>query len=541
MWLACRDDILFYLNAFCWVFEPRDKQVYPFITWPFQDKIIRRMVKALGRHDILIEKSRDMGASWMCLAVFEHSWHFEENVSYLLVSRNESFVDDTGNPKALFWKIDFLHKFQPPWLLPKLTRSSMHLHNDDTGSTIDGESTNKDVARGDRRTAILLDEFAAVENGYSILNATADATDCRIFNSTPKGTGNAFYDTREKMMQAYPERVLRAHWSEHPHKAEGLYYDLDGRPRSPWYDAECQRRPHPQEIAQELDIDYLGSDFQFFDVPTVEKRIKEDCRPPVLRGEVEYGGAECSFVQFLPRNDGHLKLWQLLDVNDLPAQDRNYCVGVDVSTGSGASNSVIVVGDCKTAEIVAEYVNPGIRPEKLAELCFVIANWFGGIDRGAFVIWEANGPGKNFGDRLIELGYRNFFYRRNEESMSKKATDTPGWWATPKNKLAVMGEYRRALGESSIIVRSRESLRECLQYVFLKNQTVAHAAAQNTLDPSGARDNHGDRVVATALCYKIMCGRGNPELMALNELISPHSVYGRRQRFMRERRQSQYW
>lgn len=94
----------------------------------------------------------------------------------------------------MMWKLDHLIKWCPKWLLPTFTRTKMHLTNLETGSSIDGESTNQNFGRGDRRTGVVLDEFAAVENGHAILRATRDVTRCRIFNSTPNGTGNAFYD-----------------------------------------------------------------------------------------------------------------------------------------------------------------------------------------------------------------------------------------------------------------------------------------------------------------------------------------------------------
>ena len=81
-----------------------------------------------------------------------------------------------------------------------MTRTKLRLTNESNGSTIDGESTTGDVARGDRRTAIGLDEFAAfdVDAGYRALASTRDATNSRIFNSTPAGSGNAFYDMAHK-------------------------------------------------------------------------------------------------------------------------------------------------------------------------------------------------------------------------------------------------------------------------------------------------------------------------------------------------------
>jgi len=196
VWTACKRDLLFYVNAFGWTYDPRrENGSIPFLTYPFQDELMLDMVECIQTgKDVLVTKSRDMGASWCILTVFEWMWHFRPDLSFLLVSRNEDYVDKPGNPKSLFWKIDFLHKNQPKWLLPNMTRTKLRLTNDDNGSNIDGESTTGDVARGDRRTAIALDEYAAFEldSSYRALSSTRDATNCRIFNSTPAGTSGAF-------------------------------------------------------------------------------------------------------------------------------------------------------------------------------------------------------------------------------------------------------------------------------------------------------------------------------------------------------------
>src|SRR3990167_2075181 len=59
LWTACARYILFYINTFCWLYEPRVPAIYPFVTWGYQDRVILRVSELLGKRDILIEKSRD--------------------------------------------------------------------------------------------------------------------------------------------------------------------------------------------------------------------------------------------------------------------------------------------------------------------------------------------------------------------------------------------------------------------------------------------------------------------------------------------------
>jgi hypothetical protein len=260
--------------------------------------------------DVLIEKSRDMGASWVVCATFEWAWHFREMLSFLLVSRNENLVDDMTDPDSLFWKLRFLLDKLPAFLRPRYTPNKLRLHNEDSGSTIDGESTTGDVGRGGRRTAILLDEFGSFESvrpgsGKRALSATADTTRCRVFNSTPKGTANAFYQRRQQMTSS-GGKVLRFHWSQHPVKKRGLYrfedgkvvildkeykfgvdypFVKDGKLRAPWYDGEEKRRGSRTEMGQELDIDYLAAGSQFYDEEAILRMEREAVRSPLIDGD----------------------------------------------------------------------------------------------------------------------------------------------------------------------------------------------------------------------------------------------------------------
>lgn len=499
LWIICSRDILFYVNVFVWTHDPRKKPTeLPFITYEYQDKTILEIVRCVEEgEDLPIEKSRDMGATWMVLIVFEWFWHFRSFNNFLIVSRNQGLVDSSGSPDTLFWKLDFLLEKQPGWLKPPVARILLHLQNLGTGSVIDGESTTGDVARGGRYTSILLDEFASVPEGQRVLSASRDATRCRVLNSTPRGRGNAFYRFISKS-----RNKLTLHWSLHPEKAKDLSYDTNGKPTSPWYEGEKLRAPHPMEIAQELDIDYLTSDYVFFPVKTLERLKEEDCRTPFLRGDIEFNMQTLKPVPdaFIARDRGPLSLW-LLPKQDGSIPMSDYVLGIDVSVGTGSSNSVISIGDKKTGQKVAEYVNSHLKPHELVRVAVALARWFRGAKGPAFMVWEANGPGQIFGDGVIESGFRNFHYREDRTSLLRKRSMKPGWWTTKESKMSLLGEYRRAISDGEFIQRSREALDEAESYIFTANGNVKHSASVESSDPTDTGDNHGDRVIADALMW----------------------------------------
>ena len=64
---ACSRDPLFFINGFGYTYDPRRQPFpkLPFILYPFQEEAVMEVAQAVGSYDLLAEKSRDMGASWM--------------------------------------------------------------------------------------------------------------------------------------------------------------------------------------------------------------------------------------------------------------------------------------------------------------------------------------------------------------------------------------------------------------------------------------------------------------------------------------------
>jgi hypothetical protein len=535
LWILCSRDILFWINTFGYTYDPRKKgsTVIPFNTYAYQDEAILELVDCVEHGiDILIEKSRTMGVTWMVLVVMEWFWQFRRYQSFRLVSRVEDLVDKTEDPDCLFWKIDFFVKHQPMWLSPRESlgqthRTHLHIKNLLSESMLDGSSTTGDVARGGRCRAMLLDEFAAVPNDQDVLSSVRDVTNCRIFVSTHKGTATAFY-----RLTKTPMRKLRLHWTLHPMMRAGLYqwdketdrvkllddfvgpvkdntgrvyqfpdlypFRRDGKVRSPLYDVQCDRASHPMEIAQELDIDPFASDAMFFE-ETVIAHIKATyCREPLLRGYLEYDPDTLEPIEFVEQENGPLCLWFRLNADGGVPRSLIVGGGVDISAGTGASNSVSAWGNMITHEKIAEYVNPWIKPEEFARLTVAMARWL----NEAYLIWDGGGPGGTFGDVIVESGYRNFYYQRAEDRLFKKGTDKPGMFLNPAPKLRLLGAYRKSLKDETFIQRSHTAIEECREYVFTNRNTVEHSAEYQNIDPSGAKASHGDRVIGDALLNK---------------------------------------
>jgi hypothetical protein len=527
---VCGQDILFWINTFVFTYNPRSvHRVWPFCTFDFQDRAVLKILQCVEeQRDLVVLKSREMGASWLCMIVQDWLTIFKPRNKFLSVTRNAALVDDPADPDSLFWKLDFIHKYLPSWMLEadKLKRKKMSYVYEKSQSTINGQATTGAAGVGGRATAMFIDEFSRIEEAAELYQSTADTTGCRIFNFTFTDNVNTAYQLSER------DNIekLRMHWSEHPHKNRGLYqYDLqanklnrldlkfeypvdfnfvmDGKLRSPWYDAECKRRANSRDIAMNLDIDAKGAMYQFFDTIMVKDIVGELCREPYWEGDIEFDEDTGKFHRFVKRQGGPVKLWCHLDGQGFPPWCP-YGAGADISAGTGATPSVLSVSNCQTGEKVLEYANAFIKPERFAALCVAVCQQFHGPqDGGALFAWEQQGPGEALGKRVVELHYPYVYYNERNAALphlGNPITDKPGWYPNNTARRVLLEEYRADLSNRRFLNRSFPALEETLSFIYRPNGTVEHSGVTDTDDPSGARMNHGDRVIADALCAKMV-------------------------------------
>lgn len=241
-----------FINDWFMTFDPRNAEVgiptvVPFVLFPKQAEFVDWVVSRWkGREDGLVEKSRDMGASWLCVAIAVWMWRFHNQVVIGFGSRKEAYVDSIGDPKTLFWKareaIRLLPiEFRPKGFDPKSDAPYMRILNPENGSSIIGEAGDN-IGRGARTSVYFVDEAAYLERPDVTEAALSQTSNCRIWVSTPNGSANPFY--RKRHSGKVP--VFTFHWAQDPRKDEA------------WYKAQCEKLD-PIIVAQEIDISYDAS------------------------------------------------------------------------------------------------------------------------------------------------------------------------------------------------------------------------------------------------------------------------------------------
>ena len=517
----CRDSILFWMNHFAWTFVvrktgpdgkplPASKILnhHPMITWLVQDDAILKLVHAIRNGiDVIIEKSRDMGASWLNVFVPLWFWLFYPDMLFLWVSRVEDLVDKRGSPDALFWKLDYAIRSLPEWMLPAPMvslqprgkfRAHMMLTNPENNSVIQGQATTGHVGRGGRANAVLFDEMAAIEQDEAAWRSAADTADCRIGNSTPIGPGTKFSQLWAQGIETGTPQVITLGYWDHPDKGRGRQwkYDEDGSVTglsgrgyfdNAWFREECSRRDL-QDLGQNILIDHVTSGQLFFPAPILTMHMRIHGRDNPARCELDSKG------RFTLVPGGRWRVYCTVR-KGMPQQHTNYAIGADISSGTGSSNSVLSVFDRSNGVQAAEFVDPRITPHELAlEMCRAGRLTFPGQYGKAFLVWEVNGPGEALYRDVLDQRYYFVYFRRQEGTRGNKRSKAYGWRSSRQTKRILLAMISRDLMHFRAVIHSRECLAEALGYVYFKDGSIGPGTQEDLT--SGARESHGDRVIA---------------------------------------------
>ena len=219
----------------------------PFILFPKQEEWVTWFMERWKNQEPgIVDKSREMGMSWLTIAVSVTLCLFNDGLIVGFGSRKEEYVDKKGDPKSLLFKArEFLKNVPEEFRKGYDERKHapyMRIEFPDTGSVIAGESGDG-IGRGARTSFYFVDEPAWMPRPELIDASLSQTTNCRIDVSTPRGLNNPF--ARKRFSGNI--NVFSFHWREDPRKDDA------------WYAKQCKDIDNPVVIAQEIDLDYSAS------------------------------------------------------------------------------------------------------------------------------------------------------------------------------------------------------------------------------------------------------------------------------------------
>ena len=546
-WQKCMDDVLFFFNAVLWVFEPRSKiKTKPFVTWPHQDPVILAVDATIDEAledempvSLTVKKSRAQGGTYIYLGVMLRRALKDAGFCAGLVTRNEELVDSRTDFDAVMYKLAWMLDLLPKWFLPDgyKRNSTEHTIALPNGSVFSGYSATGDVARGGRKTVFAFDEpgseeFVQGNKDFKVMSSVSHVSNCTLLVSTFGLDSGVFY---ESATDPDNDRVQTLDWKDNSAHSRNAYvfrdgtaeairpeesenvkeyiashrrelrsierrgHKMDGKFRSPWYDAHCLLPGGtPRFIARELDMDPRGAVGKLFEVDLLD-RMKKKCNAPIWQGTPVFDPETLKLNGLLSRSNGPLKLWFKPGLDD-SAPLGPFSVGCDIAMGSDgaySSNSVASIIDERIGEQVGEYTVRGMQSILFAQNVIGLCMWL----RNAFLGWEDSGVSGPFAKEIMEARcYGNVYFREVSQIGSRKKTRKPGWANIKVNDKANLFEKMAlAMEHGEYVPRSEDLIRECGEYEWDKGKII-HKPTKNRDSDEKA---HGDRCIAAGVSWLI--------------------------------------
>jgi len=256
--LDCYEDPVYFIENFLyidknpWFFSDRIQTLVPYLLFEYQFETIDELLDGVNKWErVFIEKSRQLGLSWLISAFALWGWLFRD-WKILFLSQKEDYVDKIWDMQSLFQKIRFMVAEIPKRMFPSEFSIDTHMPRlriykpkwYGTGSIV-WESANKTAGTWWTYKFVFMDEMSKMDNAKSVNTSLQATTWCIIYNATPYWKFNEYYRMRTFALQG-KIKYLKLHWSLNP------FYTKE------WYEWRTKAMTSEQ-IAQELEISYEAS------------------------------------------------------------------------------------------------------------------------------------------------------------------------------------------------------------------------------------------------------------------------------------------
>jgi len=453
-----------------------------FKFWPGQ----RELAKALcdpEEREILLDKSRQIGITWVVLAWFLWRAMFLYGIEERITS-----VGQEEASKALR-RVKFMIDNLPEWCRPPLeVANTTTIKFEVTGSWITALPATINAGRGDTLNDILCDEMAFQIYAREIMRSAGPSLEKRhgkrIGVSTANGSGNYFQQEYVAAQQGKNGwKPFFFGWKADPTRTQG-WYDRMMVENGPEY----MHENYPETWQQS----FLATGRPYFAQEVVAADLEREsmgCHDGFLDGK-----------EFITSSAGVLRVWEQ------PREGRKYVMFTDVAEGlehGDWSNGYVVDTE---ARVEVARVRGKMDVGELADVCMQVGEWYGagkGSDRmPALLAIEANNHGIAVIKRAEEAGYRNLYRQRNLQT--GEVLERTGWLTTETTRRMMLGRFQADYRLGRVSVRDRVCLEEMAMFAHRGPRGKAQA-------PAGGND---DCVVSRAGAHYVSTFEGALEVEA---------------------------
>tara|TARA_Y100000592_G_scaffold31070_1_gene49531 strand:+ start:22 stop:1437 length:1416 start_codon:yes stop_codon:yes gene_type:complete len=309
---------------------------------------------------------RQTGKSTTCVSYLLHYAIFNDNVNIAILANKASTARD------LLGRLQLAYENLPKWMQQGIiawNKGSMELEN---GSKIIAASTSASAVRGGSYNIIFLDEFAFIPNHIadeffaSVYPTISSGQSTKVIMvSTPHGM-NHFYRYWHDAERGKNDYIAtEVHWSEVP-----------GRDAK--WKAQTIANTSEQQFKVEFECEFLGSVDTLIAPSKLKTMVYED---PV-------------------RTNGSLNIYEM------PIEDHDYIITVDVARGVSKDYSAFIVFDITSFpyKVVGKYRNNEIKPMMFPSIIVETATAY----NNAYILAEVNDIGDQVASIIqFDLEYEN--------------------------------------------------------------------------------------------------------------------------------------
>lgn len=499
--VKCTASAEYFLTNYGWVYHPKKGHV-KFNLFAYQKESLKSFQE--NRFNIIL-KSRQTGYSTLTAGYIAWMIIFHKAKEIVVVANKQD------NAQGFIRKVKTFIKKTPDWMVPNFDSDNKKRIELTNGSWVAAQATTGDAGRSESLSLLVIDEAAMIDTGkvddlWAAAFPTLSLGGSAIIISTPKGVGNFYHKQWLSAMNKDSDFVpLVAHWTEHPLYGKGATWECTNcghvqnhgnvnplkpvivcdncaenslKPTSAWYKEQAKQLGDPRKVAQEMDMDFLGSG----DNVIMEEYIRQaekNCRVPILVTG--------------PQNN----LW----VWEEPIVGEEYLITADVARGDGSDYSACHVIKKRNKEQVAEYRGK-IPPDMYAKFLIELGEQY----NEGLIVCEANSIGYATCLKLVELEYPNIFYSmkgfhgRDRRKLEKafKNTDAmiPGFQTTMTTRPLMMAQLEQDIRTMEFIIRSTRTIAELRTLIWVNGKPMAMSGYNDDLCTSAAI---GLYIMSTAL------------------------------------------
>lgn len=443
-WARCEATPVYFVAAYCSVFNATEEDWIPFDLWPAQGWALRRLGE---RRLSVVLKARQLGMTWLVLAWCLWQMLFKPAATIGIFSRTETDAIDllTNRLKGMYER------------LPAFLRCRAVV----TDNAARWELSNGSGAMAFATTGGRSYTFSVVVVDEADFQPDLPALMAAVKPTIDAGGSMVLLSTSDKSKPGSLFKNIYRAAKMHQNEWQPIFLPWHARPgrTAGWYEAQRRDALANTGSLDDLHQEYPATATEALAPRTLDKRIPAGWIEACYQEITAFGLA--SLPPAAPSVPG-------LEVYRLPERGRRYVIGIDPAEGNPTSDdSALTVMDRGTGEEVAALAGK-FQPQTIADHAWALGRWYNRAD----ILVERNNHGHAV---ILRLAYQD------DLRVLSGLDERPGWLSNQLGKVLLYDALADAFRLKTTSLHS-----------FASYTQIASIEGNTLRAPEGAHDDRAD-------------------------------------------------